>query len=251
MLRAPVSISHTAYEVLWERAELGVMPVAVSISYPVRSLDNGSRMAKEASTELGRAGLVRGERVHPDLAAALRALVNAERRYYGMYLSAASPSGSGPLVAVHGSAAVLAMLDARHLHLRPVPPEKAVAALIAALPPNRPGSGRSLSFRADELSADGRPVRPASARGSVMVPTSVTQGDVDRYVRLMTRPRAAMTYLYSVHDDRRCTHPLIALDIDGDGRWLTSRQPGSGGVEWIGATPATATTMIEQLTTPR
>lgn len=248
MLRAPVSVSHTAYEVLWERAELGVMPVAVSISYPVRSLDNGSRMARETAIELGRAGLARGEQVRPDLATTLRALANAERRYYGMYISEASPSGSGPLVAVDGSAAVLAVLDAQHLHLRPVPVDYAVAALIAQLPSNRPGSGRSLSFRADELSADGRPVRPVSAEGSLLVSTDVTQSEIDRYVRLMKTPRTAMTYLYSVHGDRRCTHPLIALDIDGDGRWCTSRQPGPGGVEWIYAAPATATTMIEQLT---
>jgi EspG family len=189
--------------------------------------------------------------VHPDLATTLRALVNAERRYYGMYISAASPCGSGPLVAVDGSAAVLAMLDAQYLHLRPVPVDNAVAALIAQLPPNRPGSGRSLSFRADELSADGCPVRPASAESSVMVPTSVTQSDADQYVRLMKKPRTAMTYLYSVRGGRRCTHPLIALDIDGDGRWFTSRQPGSGGVEWISAAPATATTMTKQLTTLR
>lgn len=247
MLRAPISISRTAYEVLWERADLGAMPLTISLNVPVRSMENGARLAAAAFDELNAAGLASGTDPHPDLAATLRALAAQPRCYYAMYLSSQLPYGDGPFVVIDGRSAVLATLDHSALHLRPVPPEHAVRAMVSTLPANRPGSGKSLTFRADELDDQGKPVRRDNEGGGIMVAASPQRTDVDSYLDLCRKPREAMIYLYAAERRKTTGKPVIAYDIQGDGRWVIANRPGPGGVQWISAAPAGAAEIVEQV----
>jgi hypothetical protein len=162
-----------------------------------------------------------------------------------MCISPATPQGKGPLVAVDGDTAVLAFLAASRLHLVPVDPANAVAALVEALPTHQPGRGSMLRFSADELTEDGARVRVRPQEGSVLLSGRTTESDADRYLKLMRRPRAGMIYLYAEHHGRRA-RPVVVLDIEGDGRWLVSRNA-AGPTEWISAAPGSPRALVEQL----
>jgi hypothetical protein len=247
MLRAPISISRTAYEVLWERADLGTMPLTINLNPPLRSMDNGARMAAAAFDELNAAGLASGIEPHPDLSATLRALAEQARCYYASYISAQHPHGDGPVVAIDGRSAVLAVLDDTALHLRPVPVDQAANALVSALPASRPGSGRSLNFRADELDAEGKPVRPETGDGGIMVAANRQRTDVDSFLNLCGQRRSAIIHLYVSERGKVLGKPVIAYDIEGDGRWVIANRPGPAGIHWITAAPAGAADLVRQL----
>ncbi len=240
MLRAPIAISHAAYETLWEVSELPLMPPPIAISYPVRSADDGARIARASLDELQATGLADGADVHPDLLAALRMLGKGERRYYAMILGE-QDQGRGPLVAVTGSAAVLATLTPERLRLEPVAPSDPVRVLVSRLPPAPPAAGRPLRVREGELASRQFLVEPAGAGTT----------DADALAELMNTERALVIYLHAERRDasgnlRRCPEPLIAFDIAGEGRWFTRRQHW-GGDTWLLAGPASAATLASGL----
>lgn len=237
MLHRPVSISRTAYEVLWERASFGMMPPSLAIDYPLRSMDSGAALARQAFGELNRNGLANGEQVHPDLHQALRSLANSEQHYATMIITAASPYGNGSFVALEGDTATLATLDSEALHLSTIQSTQAIPALLGTLPRYAPGRGRSLCFGEHEITADGRRVEPAADPGSVLVTTNLAATDADRYLELMRRPRFGMLYLYPPRGK-----PIMVADLEGEGRWFIDQTAG-----WITAGPGTAAALAERL----
>jgi hypothetical protein len=231
MLRAPVVLSHAAYEMLWECSELPPMPPAISISYPLRSADDGARIARQAFGELHRGGLADGDDVHPDLLATLRALGKGARRYYAM-LGAADGTTGGHLVAVEKAGAVLATLVPGGLRLDPVPPGEPARVLVSRLPPAPAAQGRALRVRED---------RPGDGAASLR--------------ELVNAERTFVAHLYAEKRDlsgnvERCPDPLVAFDVAGGsqrGRWYTRRRPW-GGAAWVLACPASAETLVATLT---
>lgn len=237
VLHRPVSISHTAYEVLWERASFGMMPPSIAIDYPLRSMDSGAALARNAFAELNRNGLADGDQIHPDLHHALRNLTSEQQRYASIIINAANPYGNGSFIAVEGDTATLATLDDQALHLSSIEAAQAVPALLSTLPRYAPGHGRSLTFREDEITADGRKVEPAAEAGSVLVATNLTATDADRYLALMRDPRLGTSYLYPPRGK-----PIMVVDLEREGRWFVDQAAG-----WITAAPGTAAALTERL----
>ncbi|WP_231644873.1 ESX secretion-associated protein EspG [Sciscionella sediminilitoris] len=228
MARGTMSISHTAYEVLWERAELGAMPASIAIHYPLRTLANGATLAREAFTELAASGLAEDTEPHPELIAALRRLARAPRRYALMIITRDHPHGEGSLLAIDDPAAVLATLDEEHLHIRSLSIDIAIPTLLAELPAAPPGQGKSLVFHEDELSADGH-VQPRGEQDSILVPPNTVATQADSYLHLMRRPRRRLSYLY-----RPVRQPIVIVDLESRGRWLVHNDNG-----WITTAPGT------------
>ncbi|WP_040589460.1 ESX secretion-associated protein EspG [Sciscionella marina] len=238
MLKGPVSLSHAAYEVLWERSNLGVMPTSIAIHYPLRTMDNGAALARQAFAELNQAGLAKGDQVHPDLEDTLHRLARLRQRYAAMIITPDHPHGEGTLVALDGEAAILATLDDRTLHLAPIPAAQAIPALLSRIPRYAPGNGKSLTFREDELTEEGRrAARQSSAEGSIMVSANVTATDADRYVELMSKPRIGVIYLYPP-----AGNPVVVVDFEQEGRWFVANKDG-----WVSSAPGTDAMLAEHL----
>ncbi|WP_240437775.1 ESX secretion-associated protein EspG [Sciscionella marina] len=236
MTRGTMSISHTAYEVLWERAELGAMPASIAIHYPLRTLANGAALAREAFAELAASGLAEDTEPHPELIAALRKLARTPRRYALMIITRDHPHGEGSLLAIDDPDAVLATLDDQHLHVHPLPIDIAIRTLLAELPAEPPGHGQSLIFHEDELTEDGH-VQPRGEPGSILIPPNTVATQADSYLHLMRRPRRRLSYLY-----RPVGQPIVIVDLESEGRWLVHNDNG-----WVTTAPGTSGNLTDLL----
>lgn len=213
MLRAPVVLSDTAFDVLWRREELGEHHTALHVP-PAEA------NPLEVEQALYRAGVRIDETLE-----ALRVLAFADSEHFG-WIAFNREVTLPVVVATAGRRGVLALRDNGHVRieaLRGDPPD----VLAACLPQVRPGRGSSINARAEE------------ARGSRAL------------AELVQRPRTGVAKLYAARRDRygqrrRSESFVTTLDCP-DGRWLVVRYTDGRGQGWVHATPATRPVIREWL----
>lgn len=250
MLRAPVTISTLAYDVLWEAEQLGPRHTTLSMPSSLYTDEERRGRLRDALDWLRQRGLAERGLPHPDLRDTLHLLARCDQEFYG-WITLDSEHQIGAVAAVRGAEAVLAVLDGDSLALTPIRPDSACDVLIGQLPPVPAAAGRSISVPEREYSDDSEGTQPAEGF-SVMV-RSTTNSDADRLRRLMREPRTGAGQLYVATRDRfgkrhRCERPLAYIDTPG-GRWLTLVEANSTGDRWIVASPATPADLARKLRT--
>ncbi|MFE2758110.1 ESX secretion-associated protein EspG [Actinosynnema sp. NPDC059335] len=213
MLRGPVVLSDTAFDVLWHHDDLGEHHTVLHV--PPAEAD-----VLEVERELHREGV----RVD-DTLEALRVLAYADSECFG-WIAFNREVTLPVVVATAGRHGVFAVRDNGHVRidvLRGDPSET----LAACLPDVPAGRGVSINARAEE------------ARGSRAL------------AALVQRPRTGVAKLYAARRDRygrrrRAGSFVTTLDCP-DGRWLVVRYTDNRGQGWVHATPATRSVVGEWL----
>ncbi|MEV8443749.1 ESX secretion-associated protein EspG [Actinosynnema sp. NPDC051121] len=204
MLRAPVVLSDTAFDVLWHRDDLGEHHTVLHV--PPAEAD-----AREVEHGLYREGVPVDEALD-----ALRVLAFADFECFGWI--AFNREVTLPVVAATaGRHGVFAVRDNGHVRIDALrgDPSDTLAACLPELPPGR---GSSINARAEE------------AQWSRAL------------VELMQRPRTGVAKLFAARRDRygrrrRSDSFVTTLDCP-DGRWLVVRYSDTRGQSWVHATPA-------------
>jgi hypothetical protein len=205
MLRAPVVLSDTAFDVLWHHDDLGE-------HHTVLHVPPAEANPREVQEALHREGV----RVD-DTLEALRVLAFADFECFGWI--AFNRDDTLPVIAATaGHHGVFALRDNGYVRIQALHGDPSDT-LASHLPPLPPGRGASINARAEE------------ARSSRAL------------VELMQRPRTGAAKLYAATRDRygrrRRSESFVSTIDCPDGRWLVVRYTDNRGERWIHATPAT------------
>ncbi|GGM83408.1 hypothetical protein GCM10012275_62550 [Longimycelium tulufanense] len=236
MLRASVTLSTSAYDVLWHHHKLGDKPNALHTPSPGATHEERAVLERQAWDELQQNGLIHRGRIDEDLLDVLTLLARPTAEIYG-WINRAHERHYSVLVAACGQDAVLAVLVDQILHLHPVRSTGLAGAVVAALPTVPPARGRSLTLPTEHLTLQ------RAAPDDWLVEVRPGDDEATSHARtVLALPRTNAGQLHVAARDRyghrhRAAHPLTVLDTP-DGRWMTQLRPGSDGRPWLVLTPA-------------
>jgi ESX secretion-associated protein EspG len=246
VLKTPVSVSKDAWEAVRQRHGFEEQHHMLAVPIPDVTLAEYPAWERRCFDELARIGMATGMSVHPDLVATMGVLARPPLELFGQ-VGYHNRVAVGVVAASDGRSAVLAVLDDRALHLRPIAPDKLAEAAVGLLPPAPSGRGQSISI---SLAAANRLSGGTAASSSDDEPQSWLQSSSNQVApeartlrRLLAEPRLGGGRLYAgVRDGlgrhRRSPQPLTYMDFES-GRWMFQQKPGSGGEMWLIVRPAT------------
>ncbi|GAB2860440.1 ESX secretion-associated protein EspG [Lentzea nigeriaca] len=252
MLRSRVAIPVTALYQAWQAAGLPSLHRALltQVDFDEDLLESGDvseleRLQRTAWAQLEQYGLARGSQVHPDLANALRLVVEAGVEYWAFFSLKDGPQQS-VLVVTNGQDALRIVLTPdQQFVLEPVRADEAPQALVGALPPAPAGRGNPITLPEDALKQ-----KPQSYEdtGSFLQQSRPTSSPNDQLVaqlkQIMGQPRTGGGQVYSAKRDhlgrkQRCINPLTYIDT-ANGRYVAARDQG-----WLRVQPADFGTLAQ------
>lgn len=246
MLRSRVGIPVVALYQAWQVAGLPQLHRALvtQVDFDSASLEEGDlseleRMQRTAWAQLEQYGLARGGEIHPDLAGALRLVVEAGMEYWAFFSQKDGP-GQAVLVVSNGQDALRIVLTPDQLFvLEPVRADEAPQSLVAALPPTPAGKGSPITLPQNALQQKRQPSYEDT--GSFMQQSRPTSTPNDQLVTqlktIMSEPRTGGGQVYSAKRDhlgrkQRCAEPLTYIDT-ASGRYVATKSEG-----WLRVQPA-------------
>ncbi|WP_167980228.1 ESX secretion-associated protein EspG [Lentzea indica] len=256
MLRSRVAIPVTALYQAWQAAGLPSLHRALltQVDFDEDLLESGDlseleRLQRSAWAQLEQYGLARGSQVHPDLANALRLVVEAGVEYWAFFSLKDGPQQS-VLVVTNGQDALRIVLTPdQQFVLEPVRPDEAPQALVGALPPAPAGKGSPITLPEDALK---QKPQTYDDTGSFMQQSRPTSTPNDQLVaqlkQIMSEPRTGGGQVYSAKRDhlgrkQRCVSPLTYIDTKS-GRYIAAKSEG-----WLRVQPADFGTLARMTAT--
>ncbi|MCP2246461.1 ESX secretion-associated protein EspG [Lentzea aerocolonigenes] len=257
MLRSRVAIPVTALYQAWQAAGLPSLHRALlaQVDYDEERLESGDlseldQLQRTAWAQLEQTGLARGSQVHPDLAGALRLVVEAGVEYWAYFSVKDGPQQSALVVSNGQDALRIVLTPDQQFVLEPVRPEEAPQALVGALPPTPAGKGNPITVPEDALKQKRQPSYEDT--GSFMQQSRPTSTPNDQLVaqlkEIMGQPRTGAGQVYSAKRDhrgrkQRCLAPLSYIDTPS-GRYLAAKSEG-----WLRVQPADFATLARMTAT--
>ncbi|MET9629103.1 ESX secretion-associated protein EspG [Lentzea sp. NPDC006480] len=256
MLRSRVAIPVIALYQAWQAAGLPSLHTALltQVDHDEDLLESGDlseldRLQRTAWAQLESYGLARGSQVHPDLASALRLVVEAGVEYWAYFTLKDGPQQS-VLVVSNGQEALRIVLTAdQQFVLEPVRPDEAPQALVGALPPTPAGKGSPITLPEDALQQKRQSYEDTGSFMQQSRPTSTPNDQlVAQLKEIMNQPRTGAGQVYSAKRDhlgrkQRCIAPLTYIDTPS-GRYIAATSEG-----WLRVQPADFSTLARMTAT--
>jgi hypothetical protein len=207
------------------------------------------RMQRAAWAQLEQYGLARGSQIHPDLASALRLVVEAGVEYWAFFSLKDGPQQSVLVVSNGEDALRIVLTPDQQFVLEPVRPDEAPQALVGALPPTPAGKGSPITLPEDALK---QKPQTYDDTGSFMQQSRPTSTPNDQLVaqlkEIMGQPRTGGGQVFSAKRDhlgrkQRCLHPLTFIDTPS-GRYIAAKSEG-----WLRVQPADFGTLTRMTAT--
>lgn len=256
MLRSRVAIPVTALYQAWQAAGLPSLHRALlaQVDFDEALLEEGDlseleRMQRAAWAQLEQYGLARGSQIHPDLAGALRLVVEAGVEYWAFFSLKDGPQQSVLVVSNGEDALRIVLTPDQQFVLEPVRPDEAPQALVGALPPTPAGKGSPITLPEDALK---QKPQTYDDTGSFMQQSRPTSTPNDQLVaqlkEIMGQPRTGGGQVFSAKRDhlgrkQRCLHPLTFIDTPS-GRYIAAKSEG-----WLRVQPADFGTLTRMTAT--
>lgn len=256
MLRSRVAIPVTALYQAWQAAGLPSLHRALlaQVDFNEALLEEGDlseleRMQRAAWAQLEQYGLARGSQIHPDLASALRLVVEAGVEYWAFFSLKDGPQQSVLVVSNGQDALRIVLTPDQQFVLEPVRPDEAPQALVGALPPTPAGKGSPITLPEDALK---QKPQTYDDTGSFMQQSRPTSTPNDQLVaqlkEIMGQPRTGGGQVFSAKRDhlgrkQRCLHPLTFIDTPS-GRYIAAKSEG-----WLRVQPADFGTLTRMTAT--
>jgi EspG family len=249
-----LTLSASTYEVAWEHARLGEMPIVVYV--PPRGFEEWERaeVVRTAWDELERLGLARYGQLTGELVDMLTVLAHASREVDArLALGRAGTPGAHvrAMAGAMGENGVLAVLENEKLSLRWIFGSGLAREIVNLLPEHRAGPGTSISLPRAQI-------EPAAKRAG-----SSLYGFADELVELgiagdKARSMARMIegtfrrgqFGAAVRDREGRRHPVrraVAFHDTKAGRYLMVDRPAADGQVWTTVTPATPALLAEHV----
>lgn len=257
MLRSKVAIGVTALYQAWQAVGLPSLHRALvaEVDFDEDRLESGDvgeleQLQRSAWAQLEQYGLARGGQVHPDLASALRLVVEAGVEYWAFFSLKDGPQQSALVVSNGQDALRIVLTPDKHFVLEPIRADEAPQALIGALPPTPAGKGNPITVPEDALKPKQQPRYEDT--GSFLQQSRPTSTPNDQLVaqlkEIMNQPRTGGGQVFSAKRDhlgrkQRCAHPLTFIDTP-TGRYLAAKSEG-----WLRVQPADFGTLARMTAT--
>jgi hypothetical protein len=256
-----VTLTASAFEVAWEHAKLGEMPIVLYV--PPAGFQEWERadVVRQAWDELDGAGLAQHGRLGDALAGML-ALLSAPRRSVDARLALGTadkpPKGVPPgraevrgMAAARGDDGVLARLADGKLTLRPIFGSGLCREIVTLLPEQPAGPGSSVSISREQLDPAARAAGSSLYGFAERLIEAGVPGDQARtLVRMIDGTRRRGQFGAAVGDrdgHRHAARRVVAFhDTDG-GRYLMVDRTTADGRVWTTVTPATAQLLAEHI----
>ncbi|GAA3657438.1 ESAT-6 protein secretion system EspG family protein [Lentzea atacamensis] len=245
MLRSRVAIPVTALYQAWQAAGLPSLHRALltQVEFDEDRLESGDlseleRLQRLAWAQLEAYGLARGSQVHPDLANALRLVMEAGVEYWAFFSLKDGPQQSVLVVSNGQDALRIVLTPEQQFVLEPVRPEEAPQALVGALPPTPAGKGNPITLPEDALEQKRQSYEDTGSFMQQSRPTSTPNDQlVAQLKEIMNQPRIGGGQVYSAKRDhlgrkQRCIAPLTYIDTTS-GRYIAAKSEG-----WLRVQPA-------------
>ncbi|MDR6597123.1 ESX secretion-associated protein EspG [Saccharothrix longispora] len=246
--REPITLSAEEFDVLWERLDLGQMPLVVKVPSPGKTHAERADLERRAWDGIAARGLGGPRGLAPELDYLLRLLSRPEREVDGRVWIGRSVR---LLAAANGDHGVLATLTDSRLTLRHAAGSGLPAAVLGALPAHPAGSGHSVTMPSADLEAavkksDGS---PKSLENSLRE-HGVRQEDATTLVKMFTGLVHTGNFGAAARDKygKRCRPDRVVAFFDTeDGRYLQQRRASSGSEPWSTFTPTDSRRLAHQV----
>lgn len=202
------------------------------------------RIAQAVFADLSRRGLVRGERLDPDVAEALR-LMARYRVAIAVMGTLDDESGLYARVSAGSERGLLVIQEDQIFRFEFVQPESLARTAVSLLPRLRPGHGQSVT-----ISAAAKPVQSEEPRGfarPLRPPRTTSQSQLLAAQEMLRKPRTGAGYfVVSVMDGsgREVRAPGLSWLDTEDGRYMAQAHPDDGGGTFA---PADTIRLVQQL----
>jgi len=256
VLRTRVAIPVIALYQAWQAAGLPSLHRALltQVDFDEDLLVSGDvseleRLQRTAWAQLEAYGLARGSQIHPDLAAALRLVVEAGVEYWAYFSLKDGPQQSALVVSNGEDALRIVLTQQQEFVLEPVRPDEAPQALVGALPPTPAGKGSPITLPEDALEQKRQSYEDTGSFLQQSRPTSTPNDTlVAQLKEIMNQPRIGGGQVYSAKRDhlgrkQRCIAPLTFIDTPS-GRYIAAKDQG-----WLRVQPADFGTLARMTAT--
>ncbi|MET0136447.1 MAG: ESX secretion-associated protein EspG [Kibdelosporangium sp.] len=204
------------------------------------------RIAEAVFANLTRRGLVRNERLDPDVADALR-LMARYRVAIAVLGTLDDESGLYARVSASAERGLLVIQHDQILRFEFVRPQSLARTAVSLLPRLRPGPGQSVTITAKPVAAEekptgfARPLRP---------PRTASQAQLLAAQEMLRKPRTGAGYfIVSTMDDsgRETRAPGLSWLDTEDGRYMAQAHPQDGGGTFAPADPIRLAQQLDDL----
>jgi EspG family len=249
-----VTLSASTYEVAWEHARLGDMPIVVYV--PPRGFEEWERaeVVRAAWEELERLGLIRYGQLTGELVDMLAVLAHARREVDArLALDRAGTPGANvrAMAAATGEDGVLAVLDDDKLSLRWIFGSGLAREIVDLLPAHRAGPGTSVSLpRAQIEPAAKRAGSSLYGFADELVELGIAGDQARGMVRMIEGTFRRGQFGAAVRDREGRRHPAkrsVAFHDTKAGRYLMVDRTAADGQVWTTVTPATPALLVEHV----
>ncbi|RJQ76493.1 ESX secretion-associated protein EspG [Pseudonocardiaceae bacterium YIM PH 21723] len=244
-----ISLSGSAYQVLWEHLGLPEMPTVLYVKPRGFEEDERRRVINDAWDELRAAELVDADGLRPDLANIMLLLAKAERSIDArLYVGGRTVRA---LIAAAGDHAVHAVLENDRLNFHGAYPGSLARTAISMLPVRKAGAGRSVTLPSDLISDAAEHVGTSLEKfEAALMNKGANRGDAKQLCEMIKSVGDRGQFGATVRDHLgrkfRADHVLAFHDGE-DGRYLMEETSSPDGRLWTTMTPADNRRLTGQL----
>jgi len=236
--REPITLSAEEFDVLWERLDLGPMPLVIKVPSPGRTHRERAELERRVWQGVGARGLGGPTGLHPELDHLLRMFFRPEREVDGRVWVGRSVR---VLAVANGDRGAVATLADDRLAFRRTAGSGLPSAVLAALPAHPAGTGHSVTMPSADLEAavrdsDGSPKGLENSLRSY----GVRQEDAAALVKMFTSLVHTGNFGAAARDKygKRCRPDRVVAFFDTEeGRYLQQRRTSNGSAPWSTFSP--------------
>ena len=227
---------------------VGELPVVLDGEPAYRDDTEHGEMARTATDELARVGVLGRRGLDPDFADLLAVLCRPQLEYYGWF--AAEGRTVGMLSAVLGQMAVVAVRDGDAVTFREIRPSEVLGVLVSELPPHRPAGFTPINTRMADLAAAGAGDSSGGPQMLQRPVSTVMPAEMRLLVEIATGKRSGSGQFFVAMRDamgrrRVSPEPLGVVDTPRGRVLLTITH--ARGERWVLVAPATAADLVTRL----
>ena len=253
-MSAEVALTASTFEVAWEHAKLGEMPIVLYVP-PSGFLEiERAAVVRRAWEELESAGLARHGRLDESLAGMLELLSTPSRAVDArLALGRAGQPGTEVcgMAAARGGDGVLARLVDDTLTLRQIFGDALSREIVKLLPDEPAGPGRSVSLPREQLDPAARAAGSSLSWFAERLIRAGVPGDQARtLIRMIDGTKRRGQFGAAVREPdgrRRAAQRVVGVHDTPGGRYLMVDRAGTDGRVWTTVTPAAAHVLVEHV----
>lgn len=246
--REPITLSAEEFDVLWERLDLGQMPLVIKVPSPGKTHRERAELERRVWQGIGARGLGGPTGLHPELDHLLRLFSRPEREVDGRVWIGKSVR---VLAVANGDDGAVATLTDNQLTFRRAAGTGLPSAVLGTLPAHPAGTGHSVTMPSADLEAavkksDGSPKSLENSLRSY----GVRQEDAATLVKMFTGLVHTGNFGAAARDKygKRCRPDRVVAFFDTEeGRYLQQRRASNGTEPWSTFTPTDARRLTHQL----